>query len=60
MYKKNNTQWHINTVMSNHGHEPHYVIKRFREDLGRYVTYAHFNSYEKAKEELAHLQSQRA
>jgi len=57
MYKENNTQWHISTVMSNHGHEPHYVIKRFRRDLGHDEIHARFNSYEEAQAELTRYQS---
>ena len=57
MYKENNTQWHISTVMSNHGHEPHYVIKRFRRDLGHDEIHARFNTYEEAQAELTRYQS---
>jgi len=52
MYKKNNTQWHISTVISNRGHEPHHVITRFRQDLGHHEIMARFHSYEAAQAAL--------
>ena len=57
MYKENNTQWHISTVMGNPGNKPHYVIKRFRRDLGHDEIHARFNSYEEAQAELTKCQS---
>ena len=57
MYKENNTQWHISTVMGNPGNKPHYVINRFRRDLGHYEIHARFNTREEAQAELTKCQS---
>lgn len=56
MYKKNNTQWHIQCVMSNRGHPPHYTITRFSEELGHYVNHARFNEYEAARLALTEME----
>ena len=55
--KQNNTEWHVSCVMSNHGHPPHYVIMRFRRDLGHHETMARFSSYEAAQAALTAIQS---